>query len=180
MDLSLSAVFGNKIVLMLLFWVATPIFLYGLIKGLALIDEIRLVRKGYFKAYFTLPNNRRLMRWIKPNTDSFKIKDDNYSFSDKPGFILYEGRCPTIAYDAQKVQINFSHISDVAGNANLNTLFIRVFNEGKIQGFTNYKHILYAAIGACIIGAVACVLTFSVLQQHEALMVAIQSTGVIQ
>lgn len=180
LDLSLSTLFGNKIFLMVLFWFAAPFFLYGLIKGFALIDELRLVRRGYFKAYFTLPNNRRLMQWIKISTDSFKIKEDTYSFSDKPGYVLYEGRTPTIAYDAKRAQINFSHVGGVPDDRNMDTLLIRVFNEGKIQGFTNYKYILYGVIGACVIGAVACILSFSVLQQHDTLLTAIKSMGVIK
>jgi hypothetical protein len=165
---------------MMICWIALPAVMYGIFAGSKLLDEIIKVRKGYFKVYLTESNHRRKGIMSKPSETEFKINDVSYPFTYLPGFITYEGRTPCVSYDVNKVQINFSNSPEKVRDGNLDKLLIRVFNEGKIQGFGDINAIKIFIVVVGLIALISAAIGYMTYQDLQAVADSIAAAGVLK
>jgi hypothetical protein len=134
-----------------------PFTMFGTFTFLMWVREKMMVKKGFYKVFFRLPNFRKIHTYIKPDKDSIKTKDNTYPFSNSIGYVYFNGNTPEVEYDVNGEQINF--LKDETSEFDpkgLSALGFRTFNYGKKQGKKEEKIILlgvFVAAGASVLSA---------------------------
>lgn len=93
------------------FIVILPFTFLGMMQFIVWLKEKMLVRKGFYKVIFRMPNHRIIKAFLKPAGKTITHKSNTYGFSDLPEYIYYNGNTPQIEFNQEGSQINFGEIT---------------------------------------------------------------------
>jgi len=114
-----------------------PFGILGIIYLLKWMMSFLQVRSGKVRAGFVTESYRLRRKFVKPKGGHIVTKSRTYNYSDKPGYIVFQGGTPECMYNEKTMQqinladpkdkpeINPEHFSD---------LLIRMYNLGKLSG----------------------------------------------